>query len=108
MSGPSRTTGDADAPQQTDQESDQESEAQANTAPPNPQPPADAPPTASELLLAELEQRVSTLEVRLNQLSDRARTPQWRVKPSDMIRWALWLLVIGFLAVYWLRFKNPG
>ena len=106
MSGPSRTVGDAEASQNTSRESEE----RASTPPPTPQSeePADALPAASELLLTELEQRVRALEMRVNRLSAGTRTPQWRVKPSDMIRWALWLLVIGFLAVYWLRFKNPG
>lgn len=63
--------------------------------------------TASLLMLAELERRVRSLESRVNELGRFARAPRWQVKPSDVVRWALWLLVIGFLAFYWKRFGAP-
>jgi hypothetical protein len=63
--------------------------------------------TPSMLMLAELERRVRSLESRVNELSGLARAPRWQLKPSDMVRWVLWLMVIGFLAFYWTRLGGP-
>ena len=59
--------------------------------------------TTSMLMLAELERRVRSLESRVNELGRLARAPRWQIKTSDMVRWVLWLMVIGFLAFLWTR-----
>jgi hypothetical protein len=58
-------------------------------------------------MLAELERRVRSLESRVNELGRLTRAPRWQLKPSDLVRWVLWLMIIGFLAFYWTRFGGP-
>jgi hypothetical protein len=59
------------------------------------------PPSVA--LLADLERRVRRLEARVDGL-ERPGSPSRRlVRASDLVRWGLWLVVIGFLAYYWLK-----
>jgi hypothetical protein len=58
-------------------------------------------------LLADLERRVRQLEARMDGLEDPGRSSRWTVKASDLVRWGLLLVVIAFLAYYWLRMGAP-
>jgi hypothetical protein len=57
----------------------------------------------SVALLADLERRVRRLEARVDELGSTGGSSRRRVKPSDMVRWGLWLVVIAFLGYFWLR-----
>jgi hypothetical protein len=58
---------------------------------------------SSVALLADLERRVRRLETRVHGLEGTGSPSRRLVKASDMVRWGLWLVVIAFLAYYWLR-----
>lgn len=62
---------------------------------------------SSVALLADLERRVRKLEARVDGLSSPARSSRRRVGVSDLVRWGLWLMVIGFLTFLWLRMTGP-
>jgi hypothetical protein len=63
---------------------------------------------SSVALLADLERRVRRLESRVDGLESSVRGSRRGVRASDLVRWGLWLVVIGFLAFLWLRMMGSG
>ncbi|MBN1612654.1 MAG: hypothetical protein JW940_38880 [Polyangiaceae bacterium] len=62
---------------------------------------------SSLALLADLERRVRRLEARVDALEGPGSPSRRLVKTSDVVRWGLWLVVIAFLAYFWLGMGAP-